>query len=66
VLLTISIYNFNPSLGCDNVMFQSCSPHALSSLRVVRDHFKDFFLLSKDFMDKQPPYYGFFMEDQFI
>jgi glucoamylase len=66
VPFTISIYSFNPSLGCDDMMFQSCSSHTLSSLKVVGDYFKNFFPLSKNFMDKQPPYYGFFTEDQFI
>jgi glucoamylase len=46
--------------------FQPCSSHTLSSLKVVGDHFKDFFPLSKNFIDKQPLYYGFFMEDKFI
>jgi hypothetical protein len=46
--------------------FQPCSPHALSGLKVVGDHFKDFFLLSKNFTDEQPLYNGFFMEDEFI
>ena len=64
--LTVSVYNFDPSLGCDDATFQPCSPRALSSLKVVGDHFKDFFPLSKNFTDKQPPYYGFFTEDQFI
>jgi glucoamylase len=62
---TTSVYNFDPSLGCDNMVFQPCSPHTLSSLKVIGDRFKNF-PLSRNFMDKQPPYYGFFMEDQFI
>jgi glucoamylase len=64
--LTVSVYNFDPSLGCDDATFQPCSPRALSSLKVVGDHFKAFFPLSRNFTDKQPPYYGFFTEDQFI
>ena len=50
----------------DDATFWPCSPRALSSLKVIRDHFKNFFLLSKNFRDKQPPYYGFFIEDEFI
>ncbi len=61
--LTVSIYNFDPSLGCDDTTFQPCSPCALSSLKVVGDRFKEFFLLSRNFMRNQPPYFGFFTED---
>jgi len=64
--LTVSVYNFDPSLGCDDATFQPCSPRALSSLKVVGDRFKAFFPISRNFTDKQPPYYGFFTEDQFI
>jgi hypothetical protein len=49
-----------------NATFQPCSPCTLSSLKVVGGHFKDFFLLSKDFTDEQPLYNGFFMENEFI
>ncbi|KAI9431007.1 Six-hairpin glycosidase-like protein [Lactarius psammicola] len=66
VPLTISVYNFDPSLGCDDATFQPCSPRALSSLKVVGDRFKDFFPLSRNFSSDQPPYFGFFTEDQFI
>jgi glucoamylase len=64
--LTVSVYNFDPSLGCDDATFQPCSPRALSSLNVVGDRFKEFFPLSQNFTKDQPPYYGFFTEDQFI
>jgi glucoamylase len=64
--LTVSVYNFDPSLGCDDATFQPCSPRALSSLKVVGDRFKAFFPVSQNFTREQPPYYGFFTEDQFI
>jgi Glycosyl hydrolases family 15 len=64
--LTVSVYNFDPSLGCDDATFQPCSPRALSSLKVVGDRFKAFFPISQNYTDKQPPFYGFFTEDQFI
>jgi glucoamylase len=64
--LTVTVYNFDPSLGCDDATFQPCSPRALSSLKVVGDRFKSFFPLSQNFTKDQPPYYGFFTEDQFI
>ena len=64
--LTVSVYNFDPSLGCDDATFQPCSPRALSSLKVVGDRFKSFFPISQNFTKDQPPYYGFFTEDEFI
>jgi glucoamylase len=64
--LTVSVYNFDPSLGCDDATFQPCSPRALSSLKVVGERFRDFFPLSRDFTSNQPPYFGFFTEDEFI
>ncbi|KAN0138299.1 glycoside hydrolase family 15 protein [Lactarius tabidus] len=64
--LTVSVYNFDPSLGCDDATFQPCSPRALSSLKVVGDRFKDFFPLSRNFTNNQPPFFGFFTEDKFI
>jgi glucoamylase len=64
--LTVSVYNFDPSLGCDDATFQPCSPRALSSLKVVGERFKEFFPISKNFTKDQPPYYGFFTEDEFI
>ena len=64
--LTVSVYNFDPSVGCDDATFQPCSPRALSSLKVIGDHFKEFFPISRNYTDKQPPFYGFFTEDQFI
>lgn len=38
----------------------------MSSLKVIGDHFKEFFPISRNYTDKQPPFYGFFTEDQFI
>ncbi|KAI0281893.1 hypothetical protein BC826DRAFT_1067439 [Russula brevipes] len=40
--LTAFVYNFDPSLGCDDATFQPCSLRALSSLKVVGDRFKEF------------------------
>jgi glucoamylase len=64
--LTVSVLNFDPSLGCDDATFQPCSPRALSGLKVVGDRFKELFPLSRNFTSKQPPYFGLFTEDQFI
>ena len=38
--LTVSVLNFDPTLGCDPKTFQPCSDRALSSLKVVGDAFK--------------------------
>ena len=35
VPLTVSVLNFDPSLGCDSATFQPCSERALSSLRLM-------------------------------
>ena len=64
--LMASVYNFDPSLGCDDATFQPCSPRALSSLKVVGDRFRKFFPISQNFSDDQPPFFGFFTEDQFL
>ena len=64
--LTVSVYNFDPSLGCDDLTFQPRSPRALSSLKVVGDRFKENFPISLNFTEEQSPYYGFFTEDKFI
>ncbi|KAI0060541.1 Six-hairpin glycosidase [Artomyces pyxidatus] len=64
--ITVSIYNYDQSLGCDAATFQPCSDRALSSLKVVGDHFKANFNISKDIPDGHPGFYGFFLEDQFI
>src|SRR6266404_1897698 len=64
--LVTSVYNFDPSLGCDDATFQPCSPRALSNLKVVGDRYKEVFPLSRNFTSRQPPFYGFFAEDQFL
>lgn len=64
--LMMSVYNFDPSLGCDDVTFQPCSPRALSSLKVVGDSFKEFFPISQNFTDKQPPFFGLYTEERFL
>lgn len=44
--LTVSVQNFDPSLGCDDATFQLYSPRVLYSLKVFGDHFRVFFPLS--------------------
>jgi glucoamylase len=62
--LTVSVINFDPTLGCDPATFQPCSDRALSSLKVVGDAFKELFPINQELPPDQSPYYGFFLEDQ--
>lgn len=62
--LTVSVINFDPTLGCDSATFQPCSDRALSSLKVVGDAFKELFPINKQLPSDQSPYFGFFLEDQ--
>jgi glucoamylase len=62
--LTISVINFDPTLGCDSATLQPCSDRALSSLKVVGDAFKELFPINQQLPPDQSPYFGFFLEDQ--
>ncbi|KAI0266993.1 Six-hairpin glycosidase-like protein [Gloeopeniophorella convolvens] len=62
--LTVSILNFDPSLGCDSVTFQPCSDRALSSLQVVNDAFWELFPINQRAPAGQPPLLGFYLEEQ--
>jgi glucoamylase len=62
--LTVSVFNFDPTLGCDPLTFQPCSDRALSSLKVVGDAFTEMFPINKQLPSNQSPYFGFFLEDK--
>ncbi len=62
--LTVSVLNFDPTLGCDPVTFQPCSDRALSSLKVVGDAFRELFPINKQLPPTQSSFFGFFLEDQ--
>jgi glucoamylase len=62
--LTVSVLNFDPTLGCDALTFQPCSDRALSSLKVVGDAFRELFPINKQLPPNQSPYFGFFLEDE--
>ena len=64
VPLTVSVFNFDPTLGCDPETFQPCSDRALSSLKVVGDAFKEIYPINQVLPSNQFPYFGFFIEDQ--
>ncbi|KAI0060523.1 Six-hairpin glycosidase [Artomyces pyxidatus] len=63
--LTVTIYNFDPTLGCDAKTFQPCSDKALSSLKYIANEFRKFFPVSQNIPEGDPAYMGFFLEDQF-
>ena len=62
--LTVSVLNFDPTLGCDSATFQPCSDRALSSLKVVGDAFKELFPVNQALPANQSPFFGFFLEDK--
>ena len=64
VPLTVSVLNFDPTLGCDSMTFQPCSDRALSTLKVVGDAFGDLFPINKKLSPYQSPFFGFFLEDK--
>ncbi|KAI0053515.1 glycoside hydrolase family 15 protein [Auriscalpium vulgare] len=65
--LTVTILNYDQSLGCDAATFQPCSDRALSTLKAVSDAYrKKFPIVSKDIPDNQPGYFGFYLEDGYI
>jgi glucoamylase len=65
--LTISVLNFDPSLGCDSATFQPCSDRALSTLKVVGDAFKEIYPISQRLPADQPnAFLGFFLEETLL
>lgn len=62
--MTVSILNFDPTLGCDPLTFQPCSDRALSNLKVVGDKFTEIYPVNQRLPSDQFPYVGFFLEDQ--
>ena len=64
VPLTVSVLNFDPTLGCDSMTFQPCSDRALSTLKVVGDAFRELFPINKKLPPYQSPFFGFFLEDK--
>jgi len=67
VPLTVSVLNFDPSLGCDSATFQPCSDRALSTLKVIGDAFKEIYPISKDLpSDQSSALFGFFVEEELL
>ena len=65
VPLSVTVLNFDPSLGCDPATFQPCSDRALSSLKVLGDEFKKIFPITASLPPDQPSaLFGAFYEEQ--
>ncbi|KAI0246449.1 Six-hairpin glycosidase-like protein [Lactifluus subvellereus] len=65
--LTVSVLNFDPSLGCDAATFQPCSDRALSSLEVVGNSFKGIFPISNSLPPDQPnALLGWYLEEELL
>ena len=64
--LAISVFNFDPTLGCDSATFQPCSERALAGLenlvRIYRDHFP----INHGIPKEKPILLGDFPEDQVL
>jgi glucoamylase len=67
VPLTVSVVNFDPSLGCDSATFQPCSDRALSTLKVIGDAFKELYPISRGLpSDQSGALFGFFIEEELL
>ena len=65
--ITISVLNFDPTLGCDSATFQPCSDRALSTLKVVGDAFaKSFAFTQNSPSDEIRPLFGFYLEEKLL
>ena len=64
--LTVSVLNFDPSLGCDSATFQPCSERALSSLKILIDAYRTHFPINKDIPDDEPVLLDGYLEDSFL
>ena len=64
---TISVLNFDPTLGCDPATFQPCSDRALSTLKVVGDAFAKSFAFTQSLpSDQIRPFFGWFLEEKLL
>src|ERR1700761_2218527 len=64
---TVTVLNFDPTLGCDPATFQPCSDRALSTLKVVGDAFAKSFAFTQSLpSDQIGPLFGFFIEEKLL
>ncbi|KAF8266130.1 Six-hairpin glycosidase-like protein [Lactarius quietus] len=64
--LTVSVINFDPTLGCDSATFQPCSERALSSLKYLIDVYRTHYTINEAIPKDQPVLIGGFLEDAFL
>jgi hypothetical protein len=65
--ITVTVLNFDPTLGCDSATFQPCSDRALSNLKVVGDAFAGVFSFTQRHPPDQPGvFFGFYIDEQLL
>ncbi|KAI9455238.1 Six-hairpin glycosidase-like protein, partial [Lactarius psammicola] len=65
--ITVSVLNFDPTLGCDPATFQPCSDRALSSLKVIGDSFAKIFAFTQNHPpDQLKAFFGWYLEEQLL
>ncbi|KAI0037742.1 glycoside hydrolase family 15 protein, partial [Auriscalpium vulgare] len=62
--LSLSIFNYDPELGCDAATFQPCSDRALSALKVVGDAFKKVYPIAENIPAGHPTCMGMYLEEK--
>ena len=65
--ITVTVLNFDPTLGCDSATFQPCSDRALSNLKVVGDAFAKMFSFTQSHPpDQRGAFFGFYIGEQLL
>ena len=64
--LTVSVLNFDPTLGCDSATFQPCSERALMSLKFLIDVYRTHYPINQDIPKNEPVLIGGYLEDTFL
>ncbi len=64
--LSASVFNFDPTLGCDSATFQPCSERALAGLEYLVRVYRKHFPINHDIPGDHPVLLGIFPEDQVL
>ncbi|KAN0139655.1 glycoside hydrolase family 15 protein [Lactarius tabidus] len=64
--LSASVFNFDPTLGCDSTTFQPCSERALAGLEYLVRIYREHFPINQKIPKGQPVLLGIFPEDQVL
>lgn len=64
--LTVSVLNFDPTLGCDSATFQPCSERALMSLKYLIDVYRTHYPINQNIPEDEPVLIGGYLEDTFL